>query len=395
MTALRPPFHLMAKPAGPACNLECSYCFYLKKSGLFAPGARCRMDEATLDRFVRDYIASQDTPVVTFTWQGGEPTLLGLAFYERAIALQRRHAGGKRITNALQTNGTLLDDDWGRFLHENDFLVGVSLDGPRELHDRHRRDRRGTSCFDDVLRGIEVLRRHRVEFNLLTVVAAANARHPQVVYRFLRKTGATFFQFIPLVERADSAAGDIAAVPEVHQASAASVSAEAFGTFLCGVFDEWIRRDVGRIYVRDFDVMLGLWSGLPSSLCVYAETCGQALAIEHNGDVFSCDHFVYASHRLGNLHATPLAQMAHSRFQQRFGSAKAEAVPPSCRRCPWWFACHGGCPKHRFAFTVEGEPGLNHLCAGFQRFFAHIDRPMKRMAQLLREGRPPAAIMRR
>lgn len=388
------PFHLMAKPSGPACNLDCSYCFYLKKRGLFTRGTRFRMTDAILETYIRDYLASQSSPEVTFSWQGGEPTLLGIDFFRRALDLQQHHAHGRRIVNTLQTNGTRLDDAWGRFLHDHRFLVGLSLDGPRELHDRHRRDRRGGSCFDDVMRGLAVLKRHHVEFNLLTVVSADNARHPEVVYRFLRKTGARHLQFIPLVERAAAPADDLACVPATATATAASVTPEAFGHFLCRVFDEWMDHDLGRIHVRDFEVMLGVWCGLPASLCVYAETCGRALAIEHNGDVYSCDHYVYDSHRLGNIVSTPLATLVESPFQRRFGAAKHEAVPASCRACPWWFAYHGGCPKHRFATDATGDPRLNHLCPGFKTFFAHIDRPMRRMAALLHQGRSPASLRR-
>lgn len=388
MASATAPFHLMTKPAGPACNLDCLYCFYVKKAGLFPPGSRCRMDEATLELFVGDYIRAQETSEITFSWQGGEPTLLGVEYYRRAVELQRRYAGGKQIHNALQTNGTLLDDRWGEFLRENQFLVGVSLDGPRELHDRHRRDRRGGSCYDDVIRGIEVLKKHAVDFNLLTVVSAANAAHPAVVYRALRKTGARFFQFIPLVEREVAPADDLAALPAVATATPESVTAEGWGTFMCGVFDEWIRRDVGRVFVRDFDVLLGRWTGQPASLCTYAETCGRALALEHDGSVYSCDHYVYESHRLGNLRDTSLADLVDSPFQREFGRAKRDAAPTVCRECEWWTMCHGGCPKHRLDASR-----VNHLCAGWRRFFGHIDRPMRRMAALLAAGRAPAEIM--
>jgi len=353
------------------------------------------MDDATLEAFVRDYIASQNTPEVTFAWQGGEPTLLGVEFFARVVELQARYAGGKRVSNTFQTNGTLLDDAWGEFLHQHRFLVGLSVDGPPELHDIHRLDRRGGPTSHDVMRGLAVLQKHQVEFNLLTVVNSRNVRHPQVVYRYLRKTGAKHFQFIPIVERAVAAADDLGTVPTCDTVSDESVPAEAYGDFLCTIFDEWIKRDVGKIFVRDFDVMLGLWSGLPSSLCVYAETCGRALAVEHDGSVYSCDHYVYASHRLGNLHETPLAAMVESPFQRRFATDKHDAVPPECHACPWWFACHGGCPKHRLASTPAGHDQLNHLCPGLKKFFAHIDRPMRQMAELLRQEKPPAAIMRR
>lgn len=397
ITSMPQPFHLMAKPAGALCNLDCHYCFYLKKQALYPPG-RCgppRMNDAVLETFVRDTIASQPTAEVTFAWQGGEPTLLGVDFYRKVVALQQRHAGGKRIANALQTNGTLLDDEWGAFLREHRFLVGVSLDGPRELHDRFRQDKGGRPTFDRVMAGLRVLQRQGVDYNLLTVVSAANVAEPRAVYRFLKGTGARFLQFIPLVERAAAPADDLAAVPAVEAVSAETVPAAAYGTFLNGVFDEWIRKDVGRVFVRDFDVMLGLWLGQPAALCVYAETCGRALAVEHNGDVYACDHYVYESHRRGNLTETPLAAMVDAPDQWQFGRDKSATLPRACRECRWRFACQGGCPKHRFARTADGEGGLSYLCPGLRRFFAHIDGPMRDMAALWRAGRPAAAVMKR
>lgn len=392
---VRAPFHLLAKPSGPACNLDCSYCFYLKKNALFASASPRRMSDAVLEVFVREYIASQDTAEISFAWQGGEPTLLGVPFFEKVVALQRTHAGGKRITNALQTNGTLLDDTWGRFLREHGFLVGLSLDGPRALHDRHRRDKNDGPTFDRVMAGLEVLQRHGVDYNLLTVVSSTNALHAAAVYSFLKHTGARFLQFIPLVERAVAPADDLAAVPECGVATPESVRPEQFGAFLSTVFDTWVQRDVGRVHVQAFDVALGQWLGLGSSLCVHAEECGTALAIEHNGDVYSCDHYVYASHRRGNIMTTPLGEIVWSDAQRAFGRAKSATLPAACRTCEWRFACHGGCPKHRFAVTADGEPGLNFLCAGYRQFFAHIDPAMSRLAQLVRAGRPAAEIMRR
>lgn len=351
------------------------------------------MNDRVLETFVRDYIAGQDAHEINFAWQGGEPTLLGVPFFEKVVSLQRIHAGGKRITNALQTNGTLLDDKWGRFLREHGFLVGVSLDGPRTLHDWHRRDKGGEPTFDRVMAGLAVLQRHHVEFNLLTVISSANAPHAAEVYALLKRTGARFLQFIPLVERAMTQANTLASVPASSVATAESVRPQQFADFLNTIFDTWVRRDVGRVFVQAFDVALGQWLGLGSSLCVHAEECGDALAIEHNGDVFACDHFVYVSHRRGNIMTNPLAEIVVSEEQRAFGRAKAGTLPPVCCMCRYRFACNGGCPKHRFVVTADGEPGLNYLCASYRKFFAHIDAPMTRIAQLVRSGRHAAEIM--
>lgn len=376
----------MAKPAGGSCNLDCSYCFYTKKTALY-PGSR-RMSDALLERFVRDLIAASPGPTVTFSWQGGEPTLMGRPFFERAVALQQQFGAGRSITNVLQTNGTLLDDDWGRFLKRNHFLVGISIDGPREVHDDQRGDRRGLGSLEQVLRGLAVLKRHHVEFNVLTVVSALNARYPEVVYRFLRKIGARHLQFIPLVERAVADRDDLNAVPGEERLTLASVTAEAYGDFLCRVFDEWLKRDVGRIFVRDFEDLLNLWMGGPSTLCVRSPECGRAVALEHNGDVYSCDHYVYREHGLGNLLVDDLAGMVDGPAQRAFGRAKRASLPRECRECRWLFACHGGCPKHRVKVTAAGERGLNHLCAGWKRFCEHADPTLRWMVNELRSGRP-------
>ena len=398
------PFHLMAKPAGSACNLDCAYCFYLEKEKLYDRGTRFRMTDETLDRFVRDYIAANpaDAPVV-FAWQGGEPPLMGIDFYRRAVALQKQHGAGRVIENAFQTNGTLLDDDWGAFLKENNFLVGVSIDGPRALHDRHRVKKGGQPTWNAVMRGIEVLKKHRVEFNTLTCVTRESAQKPLEIYRFLRGIGSTFLQFIPIVERRpDTRARDwnlsLAAPPDAAQTDDPrvtpwSVRSADFGSFLSAIFDRWVRHDVGRIHVQLFDVALGKWLGLPGGICVHAETCGRALAIEHNGDVYSCDHYVYPDHRLGNLTTDPLSSLVDSGRQRAFGLAKRDTLPRHCRECPVLFACNGGCPKHRFARTPAGEPGLNHLCESYRSFFTHIDEPMRLMARLYRSGRAPAEVM--
>ncbi|HEY9248742.1 MAG TPA: anaerobic sulfatase maturase [Rariglobus sp.] len=397
------PFHLMLKPAGSACNLDCAYCFYLEKEKLYDRGARLRMTDGMLERFVRDYLAANppDAPVV-FAWQGGEPTLMGLDFYRRAVALQKHHGAGRVMENAFQTNGTLLDDEWGAFLKENNFLVGVSIDGPRAIHDRYRLDKGGRPTWDAVMRGIEILKKHRVEFNTLTCVTRESAQKPLDIYRFLRGIGSTFLQFIPVVERhRDARAGawnlSLAAPGDPDgngpHVTPWSVRSGDYGRFLSAIFDRWVRHDVGRTHVQLFDVALGKWLGLPSGLCVHAETCGRALAVEHNGDVYSCDHYVYPDHLLGNLAGGSLSALVDSGRQRAFGLAKRDTLPQACRGCPVLFACNGGCPKHRFARTRSGEPGLNHLCESYRAFFGHIDEPMRLMARLYRAGRAPAEVM--
>ena len=404
------PFHVLAKPIGARCNLECSYCFYLEKEPvLYAGAGPSRMSDATLERFVRDYLAAQPGDEVAFAWQGGEPTLMGVRFFERVVALQRQYAAGRRVTNALQTNGTLLDDSWGAFLAREQFLVGLSLDGPRPLHDAYRVDRGGRPTWDRVMQGLKVLKRHQVQFNTLTVLHRRNVRHAAEVYDFLRENGSGFMQFIPLVERRPDAAeaglgyahgappqGSERLVRRADLEQAVPVECpkpEAVGEFLVQVFDRWVRRDVGRIYVQIFDLALSAWLGQGAPLCVFQETCGRALALEHNGDVFACDHYVYAEHRLGNVHTTTLADIGHGAAAARFGAAKAD-LPAVCRACPVRFICNGDCPKHRFVWAGEGEPGLSCLCPAYKRFFTHIGPAMETMVALLRAGRPPADIMR-
>lgn len=397
-------FHVMTKPVGPVCNLDCRYCFYLEKERLFPAGGSFRMSDDVLDAYVRRYIAEQSSAEIHFAWQGGEPTLLGVDFFRKAVSLQRKYAAGKTVLNAIQTNGTLLDDRWGEFLAENGFLVGLSVDGPRALHDHYRVDKGGKPTFDDVMRGLSVLKRHGVEFNTLTVVHRGNAKHPLEVYRFLREIGSGFIQFIPLVERSadseDRRRGLALAAPPRSGEGAResdvtpwSVEPGDYGDFLVRIFDEWVRSDVGRVFVQLFDVALGNWIGVGSSLCVFAETCGRAVALEHNGDVFSCDHYVYPEYRLGNLMNQSLGSMLESAAQVEFGQSKKEALPRYCRECEVRFACNGECPKHRFATAPDGEPGLNYLCPAYKKFFGHIDPYMREMGRLLREGRAPSEIM--
>jgi serine-type anaerobic sulfatase-maturating enzyme len=397
-------FHILTKPIGPICNLDCKYCFYLEKQNLYPNERQWRMSDEVLEEYTRQYIQSQPGNEVYFAWQGGEPTLLGVDFFRKAVELQKKYAGGKTVSNALQTNGTLLDAEWCGFLAKEKFLVGLSIDGPRELHDEYRVDKGQKPTFEAVMRGLELLKKHGVEFNTLTVVNRANSRKPLEVYRFLKSIGSEFLQFIPVVERAGdseesgltfSAPPDLGAVLKSERAVTEwSVEAAQYGTFLCAIFDEWVRRDVGKIFVQLFDVALGNWMGLGSSLCVFAEKCGAALAIEHNGDLYSCDHYVYPKYHLGNLMNQDLGEMAHSARQLKFGNDKLDLLPRFCRECDVRFACNGECPKHRFTKTPDGEEGLNYLCPAYKKFFHHIDPYMRTMAQLLNQGRAPAEIMR-
>jgi uncharacterized protein len=409
---------LLAKPVGPICNLDCKYCFYLEKEKLYPGEKQWRMNDEVLREYIRQYITSQPGPEINFAWQGGEPTLLGVDFFRKAVALQTGFADGKAIFNAIQTNGTLLDDAWCEFLAANQFLVGLSVDGPAELHDRYRVDKRQQPTFDSVMRGLELLKKHGVQFNTLTVVNRANSERPLEVYRFLKSIGSEFLQFIPLVERAAPAdaraAGVYFAEPPRLERSAGlrpgsldkaiqnpvsspvtpwSVDADQYGAFLCTIFDEWIRKDVGTTFVQLFDVALANWMGLGSSLCVFAEKCGAAMAIEHNGDVYSCDHYVYPRYRLGNVMNHSLGGMVESPQQARFGSDKLDTLPQYCLNCEVRFACNGECPKHRFIQTPDGEAGLNYLCPAYKKFFNHVDPYMKIMAQLLQADEAPARIM--
>ncbi len=396
----------MTKPIGPLCNLDCKYCFYLEKEKLFPTNENFKMSDEVLETYVRQYIDSQNVPEVSFAWQGGEPTLLGVEFFRKVVALQKKYSNGKRIQNALQTNGTLLDDEWGEFLSSNGFLVGLSVDGPAKLHNAYRVDKKGRATYDEVLRGLRLLKKHGVDFNTLTVVNRANARHPLDVYRFLRDIGSGFIQFIPLVERlADVEATklglDLALPPQADEEGDRrmpvtdwSVEPKQYGEFLCAIFDEWVRRDVGRTYVQLFDVTIGNWMGQGGGLCVFSENCGTALAMEHNGDVYSCDHYVYPRYKLGNILNASLGELVSSDFQRRFGRDKSTTLPRYCRECEVRHLCHGECPKHRFIRTPEGEPGLNYLCRAYKMFFQHSAPAMQRMAELLRVGRAPAEIMR-
>lgn len=396
------PFNVMTKPAGPFCNIDCSYCYYTEKTGLYPDTARFRMSDKVLARYTRAHIAAQAAAglaEVTFYWQGGEPTVLGIDFYRRALAVQAaERPAGMTIRNALQTNGTLIDADWAAFLAANGFLVGLSLDGPRALHDRYRRDRAGRPTFDAVMRGLGHLLAAGVETNLLATVHSANVVKPKEVYRFLAGLGVPWLQFIPVVERA-GASGRLSGPPQIDPGPAAdpasavtrwSVSPAAYGKFLCDVFDIWYRRDVGRMSVQHFDAMLAVLLGGPATLCIFAPDCTGGLAVEHNGDVFACDHYVYPEYRLGNLMDTDLATLAAAPEARTFAAMKSATLPAQCRACKFRFACHGGCPKHRFAVTRDGEPGLNYLCAAYRRFLTHAGPRLSGMAARLASGLPPA-----
>lgn len=393
-------FHIMSKPTGPICNLACQYCFYLEKENLYPGRSSWAMADNVLESYVRQYIETQDSPVITFAWQGGEPTLLGVEFFRKAVALQRIYANGKQIKNTFQTNGILLDDAWCRFFAESEFLLGISIDGPRELHDCYRVNRGGEPTFDRVMDGIALLRQHQVEFNTLTVVHRRNSYHPQKVYPFLKTLGSGGIQFIPVVERIAAARkpadGLVLISPDSEtdaQVSEWSVEPRQYGSFLCAVFDEWVRQDVSTIFVQVFDVAAQNWCGMAPGLCVFSETCGGAMALEHNGDLYSCDHYVYPQNKLGNIVEESLANLVASPRQRAFGLAKRDSLPRYCRECDVRFACHGECPKHRFLTTPDGESGLNYLCEGYKRFFRHIDPYMRFIASQLERGFPAGNVM--
>ncbi len=401
-------FHVLAKPTGAICNLDCKYCFFLSKDALY-PGSKFRMSDDVLEAYIKQVVESQRSDQITIAWQGGEPTLMGLDFFEHAVALTRKYISpGIALEHTVQTNGILLDEEWCEFLRENNFLVGLSIDGPQAMHDAYRVDKAGGPTFSKVMRAARLMQEHRVEFNVLCTVHDANVGHPLEVYRFFRDELKTHFvQFIPIVERATPQLLEIANEgwgdrnhrrPLYTQAgelvTERTVKPEQWGEFLIAIFDEWVRHDVGEVYIQLFESSLASWLGLPASLCIFAETCGNALALEHNGDLYSCDHFVEPKFRLGNIKQEHMVQLVASDQQRAFGNAKRDTLPRYCRECEVRFACNGECPRNRFINTPDGEPGLNYLCAGYKAFFKHIDRPMKMMADLLRQGREAAEVMR-
>lgn len=386
MTTISPfarPLYVMLKPIGAACNLACNYCYYLEKSNLYKHQPKRQMSEELLERFVKDYIEAQTMNEVVFTWHGGEPTLRPLSFYQKAVELQKKYARGRIIHNSLQTNGTLLTDEWCRFLKENNWLVGISIDGPEELHDRYRRDSQGKPSWKRVMEGIRLLQHYGVEWNAMAVVNRYNADHPQAFYRFFKSIGCQYIQFTPIVERNVQHADGrhLASINDADDAPVTdfSVTPEQWGNFLCGLFDEWVKQDIGKVFVQIFDSMLANWVGVAPGTCIYAKECGHAGVMEFNGDVYSCDHFVFPQYKLGNINERTLIEMLYGEKQRRFSQLKYNKLPRQCKECRWAFACHGECPKNRFVNDRYGNPGLNYLCAGYRRFLEHIAPTMNEM----------------
>jgi uncharacterized protein len=401
-------FHLLAKPTGATCNLDCKYCFFLSKEMLY-PGSRFRMANDLLEIYIRQLIEShRNVPEVNISWQGGEPTLMGLDFFELSIKYAEKYKKpGQALMYTIQTNGTKIDDSWAAFFKKNNFLVGLSMDGPKELHDIYRVNKGGQGTFDLVKKAWDILNKHGVDVNILCTVHAANADHPLEIYHYFRdELKAQYMQFIPIVERATSEllplanqgwserpGGDRPLYTQIGElVTERTVKPEQYGQFLIAIFDEWVRRDVGQVFVNAFDVALGSWVGQPS-LCIFQKTCGKALAMEHNGDMYSCDHFVEPAYLLGNIRSTHMIDLVMSDQQQKFGQDKFDTLPKYCRECPVLFACYGECPRNRFIHTPDGEPGLNYLCAGYKMYFQHIDRPMRLMADLLRRGHYADEVM--
>jgi uncharacterized protein len=383
-------FHVMAKPSGSACNLNCAYCFFLKKDRLY-PGSNFRMSDEVHEAYIRQLFEAHQIPQVTVAWQGGEPTLMGLDFFRRSVELQKKYRRpGLSVENTFQTNGILLDDDWCRFFHQNNFLIGLSLDGPKELHDCYRRDKGDQGTFERVLRAARLLQKHKVEFNILCTVNSRNGDNPLEIYRFFRdELDAHYLQFIPIVER-DNEMG----YQEGSSVTDRSVRPEQWGRFLTEIFDEWVRRDVGSTFVLNFDGILAGWLGMAGTLCIFGPTCGLGMALEHNGDLYSCDHFVEPDCYLGNIMEKPMIELVNSEKQRKFGQDKSDTLPRYCRQCRFLFACNGECPKNRFIKTPDGEVNLNYLCSGYRAFFDHADRYMQIMADLLRRGQTADGIMK-
>ena len=372
-------YHVLIKPTGARCNLDCAYCFYLSKEELY-PNSNFQMSQETLEEYICQLLESHPVPQVPIAWQGGEPTLMGLDFFRHAVRLADRHKQpGQEIQHSIQTNGVLLNDEWAAFFHENNFLVGISIDGPAELHDAYRKDKGGQSSHARVINGLDFLKKHRVDYNILCTVNAVNSLQPSKVYRYFRdELQSQYIQFIPIVEQVQKNA---------------SVKADQWGRFLIEIFDEWVGRDVGKVFITLFEDALANWSGLPAGTCVFNPACGLALALEHNGDLYACDHFVEPNYLLGNIHQTRLGELVYSKAQQKFGREKQTTLPKYCRECSVRFACHGECPKNRFIAAPDGETGLNYLCEGYKSFFQHIDHPMRFMANELQNRRSPANVM--
>lgn len=390
------PLYVMLKPAGSLCNLRCKYCYYLEKNALYTEQKNHVISDEMLDKFIREYIEAQTSPDVLFCWHGGETLMRPISFYRRAIELQRKYARGRRIDNTIQTNATMLTDEWCEFFRENNFLVGVSIDGPQEFHDEYRRTATGKPTFHKVMQGIRLLNKHNVEWNALAVVNDFNADYPLEFYNFFKEIGCHYIQFTPIVERRIERNDGLSLAPGMEEGGELvdfSVTPEQWGKFLCTIFDEWVRHDVGTYFIQIFDATLANWAGVQPGLCSLAKECGHAGVMEFNGDVYSCDHFVYPEHLLGNINEKTITEMMYSEKQREFAKLKHELLPQQCRECPVEFACHGECPKNRFTRDKYGNPGLNYLCNGYRQFFEHVKPYMDFMKGELDAKRPPSNVM--
>ena len=392
------PLYVMLKPAGAHCNLACKYCYYLEKNKLYPTAQRHLMSDKMLEQFTREYIEAQTMNQVLFTWHGGEPLLRSIDFYRKALSLQQKYAGGRRIDNVIQTNGTLLTDEWCEFFAQNHWLVGISIDGPQPDHDHYRLTAAGKPSWKKVMQGIKLLKKHRVEWNAMAVVNAYNANHPLEFYRFFKENGCQFLQFTPIVERLtrheDGRTLASLADKDEISLSEASVAPEQWGYFLCAIFDEWVRKDVGKIFVEIFDCTLANWMAISPGICAYSKECGHAGVMEHNGDVYSCDHFVFPEYKLGNIRDHSLVDMLYGEQQQEFSRLKHSSLPRQCKECDMEFACHGECPKNRFMKDKYGDSGLNYLCPGYYHYYQHVAPYMDYMKQELMSQRPPSNIMK-
>mgnify|MGYP004695675587 FL=1 len=396
-TPFAKPLYVMLKPAGAHCNLACKYCYYLEKNNLYQNSHRHLMTDEMLEQFTREYIEAQTMPQVLFTWHGGEPLMRSIDFYKKALALQKKYAHGKQIDNVIQTNGTLLTDEWCEFFAQNHWLVGISIDGPQEYHDHYRVTPAGKPSWEKVMQGISLLKKHRVEWNAMAVVNAYNAEHPLEFYHFFRDNGCQYLQFTPIVERLTEhedgrTLASLADDREIPLADA-SVTPQQWGNFLCTIFDDWVRHDVGKTFVEIFDCTLANWMGVLPGICAYSKECGHAGVMEHNGDVYSCDHFVFPEYKLGNIREQSLIDMLYGEKQQAFSRLKHTSLPRQCKECDMEFACHGECPKNRFEKDKYGEPGLNYLCQGYYQYYTHVAPYMDFMKRELLAQRPPANIM--
>ena len=396
-TPFAKPLYVMLKPAGAHCNLACKYCYYLEKNNLYQNSHRHLMTDEMLEQFTREYIEAQTMPQVLFTWHGGEPLMRSIDFYKKALALQKKYAHGKQIDNVIQTNGTLLTDEWCEFFAKNHWLVGISIDGPQEYHDHYRVTPAEKPSWEKVMQGIQLLKKHRVEWNAMAVVNAYNAEHPLEFYHFFRDNGCQYLQFTPIVERLTEhedgrTLASLADDREIPLADA-SVTPQQWGNFLCTIFDDWVRHDVGKTFVEIFDCTLANWMGVLPGICAYSKECGHAGVMEHNGDVYSCDHFVFPEYKLGNIREQSLIDMLYGEKQQAFSRLKHTSLPRQCKECDMEFACHGECPKNRFEKDKYGEPGLNYLCQGYYQYYSHVAPYMDFMKRELLAQRPPANIM--